>query len=168
MLKLYKKLTKESAMSGVDGSWDVERIYRNANILYRYVGEHNVYVDVEGDLQVDHRSLMGRLVNCERVDTSRSKICEVSIRVLKKVLNGIETGEINERMIALRLDAEGDSWVNRRQFGIAICNKYYFKTLIPIDMDRKILDEELSEDQLTCRKILSLTKMLINGVSDSE
>lgn len=148
--------------------WGNERILHNLHVLYNHVGIDPVCVDRDGNLQVDHRGRFSRALS-STADCSKERICEVSIRTLRKALNAIESGDLDGEHLVQQVyparqqwmeeEIHVGSWVNRRQVGLIICNKMYFK----VPRISGVPDDQLTAEQLVCKKVETLTNMIALG-----
>lgn len=85
-------------------AWSIEQLRHNASVLYNDLCSDRadrVYLDVRGDLQVDTRSRFKRIFT-SLGDSSIEIIDKAAIRVLRRVLNALESGALNPDQIIIQ------------------------------------------------------------------
>lgn len=109
--------------------WTVDQTLHNAGVLYHRVGRDRVGVNREGHLQLDDCSSAAGTCGFGGLDFSDAKVCDVSIRTLRRLLRAVERGEIDGSKIVM----DQGNWVDRQSFAKKVGTKPHFMTWMPGD-----------------------------------
>lgn len=158
----------------------MEKLTNNASILYNYLANDpdrasRVYVDKNGDFQVDKRnSFIFRFRFFRWLlplgNTSRETIDKLAIKTLKNLLDALEDGKLNANNVVVQEATPPDGlfitkqsekgWIDKKTFGQNIGNANRFRAWIPGDNKD---ESELSYDQKVSSRVTVLSQMILDG-----
>jgi hypothetical protein len=148
---------------------DVTQLQHNAAILYDCLcsgDADRVYVDANGDLQVDRRFSFKRRIS-PLGDYSREAIDKVVICTLRRILNRLELNGLNQVVIAERLPEQGSDvaeenlrLIDRQKFAQDVSLAPRFANWMVLDI---YADCELKPEELMARKVKRLARQIEIG-----